>query len=109
MVPRWTWCELARMGAVKVGLASCAFKLWTNHKLQRASVVASGPLMFRLGGAGRGNGTSVFDPQAGSFGFESVVVPYQAMFTRPSSPALIQAKTLLCNTPSGDPEVSIWL
>src|ERR1700736_2387667 len=65
--------------------------------------------MFRLGGCGGGNGIAVFDPQAGSFGFESVGVPYQAMFTRPSSPALIQAKTLLCKTPSGDPEVSICI
>jgi hypothetical protein len=29
------------------------------------------------------------------------------MLTRPSSPALIQANTLLCKTPSGEPEVSI--
>ena len=60
--------------------------------------------MFLAGGVG---GVEAVCPQVGSLGFESAVVPYQAIFTRPSSPALIQAKTLLCRTPSGEPEVSI--
>ena len=36
-------------------------------------------------------------------------VPYQAMSTRPSSPAAIHAKTLLCKVPAEEPEVFICM
>src|SRR5438270_9781552 len=101
------WCELARTGAVKTTPSeSCAFSDCTIQTLQRP-LTASGPLMFfPPAGGGRTallpQPKSAAPPRSNSDG-----VPYQTMFTRPSSPALIHAKTLLCKTPSGEPEVSI--
>ena len=70
-----------------MGVALCAFVLMTYQRLQ-----------------------SQFDPQEsgpalGNAGWPGV--PYHAMPTRPSSPAAIHAKALVCNVPTGDPEVSI--
>src|SRR5437660_9216455 len=72
---------------MNVGVALCAFVLVIYQRLQ-----------------------SQFDPQEsgpslGNGGWPGV--PYHAMPTRPSSPAAIQAKTLVCNVPTGDPEVLI--
>src|SRR6266567_1738489 len=88
MLPRWLKCSLARIGAVKVGVAACPFKVCTIHRLQSQPVQESGPLE----GFGATPG-----------------VPYQAMSTRPSSPATIQANTLLWRVPAGEPDVLIEL
>src|SRR5437016_13223518 len=80
MVRRWIKCSLARIGAVKVGAAACPFSVCTIHRLQSQAVQESGPLE----GFGATPG-----------------VPYQAMSTRPSSPAAFQANTLLCSVPTG--------
>src|SRR5437773_1106055 len=88
MVPRWLKCSLARIGAVKVGLAVCPFNVCTIHRLQSQPVQESGPLE----GFGATPG-----------------VPYHAMSTRPSSPATAQANTLLWSVPTGEPDVSTWI
>src|SRR6266852_3423730 len=88
MLPRWIKCSLAWIGAVKVGTAACPFNVCTIHRLQRQVVHESGP--FEGFGARPG-------------------VPYQAMSTRPSSPATVQAKTLLWSVPTGEPDVSILI
>src|SRR5438045_8556555 len=82
MLPRWIKCSLARIGAVKLGVAACPFNVCTIHRLQSQATHESGPLE----GFGATPG-----------------VPYQAMSTRPSSPATAQANTLLCSVPTGDP------
>src|SRR5437870_5302194 len=56
------------------------------YRLQIPFVVASGPPL-----------PPPFVLQDGSFGLAAVGVPYQAMSTRPSSPAAGHAKTLLCS------------
>src|SRR5439155_22683452 len=86
MLPRWIKCSLARIGAVKVGVAACPFSVCTIHRLQSQEVQESGPL--------EGLG-------------ETLGVPYQAMSRRPSSPATAQANTLLWSVPTGEPDVSI--
>src|SRR2546426_10543149 len=88
MLPRWIKCSLARIGAVKVGVAACPFSVCTIHRLQSQAVQESGPLE----GFGATPG-----------------VPYQAMSTRPSSPATAQAKTLLWRGASGEPYGCIWI
>src|SRR5438045_9576989 len=88
MLPRWIKCSLARIGAVKLGVAACPFNVCTIHRLQSQATHESGPLE----GFGATPG-----------------VPYQAMSTRPSSPATAQANTLLCSVLTGDPDVSICL
>src|SRR6202035_3044859 len=95
-------CSLAKTGAVKVGVAACPLRVCTIHRLQ-SPFTESGPLMF-LPWAG-GNGA--FTPQVGSSGLLSPGVPYQTILTRTSSPAAIQAKTLLCKVPAGEADVSI--
>src|SRR2546423_12531622 len=95
-------CSLAKTGAVKVGLAACPLSVCTIQRLQ-SPFTESGPLMF-LPWAG---GSRAFTPQVGSPGLLTPGVPYQTMFTRPSFPAAIQAKTLLCKVPAGEPDVSI--
>src|ERR1700751_1370034 len=87
MLPRWIKCSLARIGAVKVGGAACTFNVCTIHKLQ-SQAQESGPLE----GFGATPG-----------------VPYQAMSTRPSSPAAGQANTLLWRVPTDEPDVSILI
>src|SRR5437867_12917532 len=88
MLPRWIKCSLARIGAVKVGVAACPFNVCTIHRLQSQAVQESGPLE----GFGATPG-----------------VPYQAMSTRPSSPATAQANTLSWRAPPGGPDVLIGI
>src|ERR1700736_3641915 len=95
-------CSLAKTGAVKEGEAACPLSVCTIHRLQ-SPFTESGPVMV-LPWAG-GNGA--FTPQVGSSGLLIPGVPYQTILTRPSSPAAIQAKTLLCKMPAGEPDVSV--
>src|SRR5436305_14599397 len=88
MLPRWIKCSLARIGAVKVGVAACPFNVCTIHSLQSQAAQESGP-------------PDGFGATPG--------VPYQAMSTRPSSPATVQANTLLWSLPPGEPDVPIWI
>src|SRR2546430_14720234 len=88
MLPRWIKCSLARVGAVMVGVAACPFSVCTIHRLQSQAVQESGPLE----GFGATPG-----------------VPYQAMATRPSSPATAPAKTLLWRGPPGGTTVLILI
>src|SRR5947207_14838563 len=88
MVPRWIKCSLARIGAVKVEVAACPFNVCTIQRLQSQPVQESGPLE----GFGATPG-----------------VPYQAMSTRPSSPATGHANTLLWRVPTGEPDVVILI
>src|SRR5438552_18669513 len=88
MLPRWIKCSLARIGAVKVGVAACPFNVCTIHRLQSQPVQESGSLE----GFGATPG-----------------VPYQAMSTRPSSPAAVHANTLLWGVHTGEADVSIWI
>src|SRR2546430_17027437 len=86
MLPRWIKCSLARIGAVKVGVAACPFNVCTIQRLQSQPMQESGP----------------------SEGFGATPgVPYQAMSTRPSSPATAHANTLLWRVPPGGPGVAI--
>jgi len=84
MLPRWIKCSLARIGAVKVGVA--AVPVQCLHHPQ--APVAGGARVGALDGFGATPG-----------------VPYQAMSTRPSSPATVQANTLLWRVPTGEPDV----
>src|SRR2546423_2966971 len=77
---------------------------FTIQRLHRP-FTESGPLMFLPCAGGKG----AFTPQVGSSGLLMPGVPYQTTLIRPSSPAAIQAKTLLCNAPSDEAEVSIWI
>src|SRR2546426_2185052 len=88
MLPRWIKCSLARIGAVKVGVAACPFSVCTIHRLQSQAVQESGPLE----GFGATPG-----------------VPYQAMPTRPSSPATVQANTLFWRAAAGGPPALILI
>src|SRR6476660_6713814 len=87
MLPRWIKCWLAWIGAVNVGVASWPFNVCAIQTLQsQVAPHESGPAEGCVGCPG---------------------VPYQAMLTRPSSPATAQTKTFVCRTPNGDPLVSI--
>src|SRR5260370_30310324 len=88
MLPRWIKCSLVRIGAVKVGVAACPFNVCTIHRLQSQAVQESGPLE----GFGATPG-----------------VPYQAMSTRPSSPATAHANTLLWREAPGETHVLILI
>src|SRR5947208_10581855 len=92
MLPRWTKCSLARIGAVNVGGLPWPFSVWAMYMLQSQTDAPAGGVDDPSG-----QESGPFWPTGAMPG-----VPIQAMFTRPSSPAAAQANTLLCRVPWGE-------